>query len=161
MNRIIVAVFSILVIYFAFILIKKKKSSKGLFIADQIKFEGLIIQLDLLLKDKLEFDFFGITSNGADCIYFVMDEGKIQIDYEVMSEEQKNYIEKYKYFAESHNYEIELFSYGNKSHFKSDKDAEVYRIVLNADKELANKIGIEIQESVFKNNETSTFGVVP
>ena len=34
-----------------------------------------------------DYDFIGICSNGVDCIYFVLEDGKFHIDFEAKSKE--------------------------------------------------------------------------
>ncbi|MGB1039599.1 MAG: hypothetical protein ACPGVD_01850, partial [Flavobacteriales bacterium] len=114
-----------------------------------------------LVQNKLEFDFFGITSNGIDCIYFVMDGTVINIDFEIMREEQKQYLERYKYYARRKGYELKETTYGNKSNYDGPEEAPVYKIVINGDKALANQVGMEIQNEVFRNDLNTSFEVVP
>jgi hypothetical protein len=45
-------------------------------IAKQITIDKLAEELTRLKDGKTEFDFFGITSNGTDCIYFIKDGDK-------------------------------------------------------------------------------------
>ena len=83
-------------------------------LAKQIEITQLRGQLTLLEQNKTEFDFIGITSNGIDCIYFVKDNGKFQIEFEAMAEIQIPYIDKLKSFADQNGYETQMTTYGNK-----------------------------------------------
>ncbi|MBK8557185.1 MAG: hypothetical protein IPL65_16095 [Lewinellaceae bacterium] len=56
--------------------------------AEQIKIADLKSVLARLQNRQLEFDFFGITSNGVDCIYFVSDKNEYAIEFEVMTDDQ-------------------------------------------------------------------------
>ncbi len=56
--------------------------------AEQIKIAELKLVLTRLQKGKLEFDFFGITSNGIDCIYFCSGRQRfMQLNLKIMIEE--------------------------------------------------------------------------
>ena len=117
--------------------------------------------IELLFENKLEFDFFGITSNGIDCVYFMLEDSVINIDFEVMSEEQIKYVDKYKVYAKSKGYELNETTYGNKPNYSGLKDAPVYKILINADKTLAERVGKEIQNEVFGNDLNTDFEIVP
>jgi hypothetical protein len=137
------------------------KSTGGKFIPRQIKLNELESTLQQLLDKKLEYDFFGITSNGIDCIYFVIDEGKINIDFEIMIDEQKPFVDKIRKFALDNGFRIVETTYGNKPQYKNVKTAPVYKIEINADKNIALEIGEKIMTSVFNCNESTIFEVVP
>src|SRR5450631_3553693 len=62
--------------------------------AEQIKISDLKSLLTRLQNKQLEFDFFGITSNGVDCIYFVPDNNLYAIEFEIMTEDQKAWFDK-------------------------------------------------------------------
>jgi hypothetical protein len=137
------------------------KSSGSKFIARQIKLDGLGLTLQQLLDKKLEYDFFGITSNGIDCVYFVDDKGKINIDFEVMMEGQKPFVDKLRKFASDNGFKVMDTTYGNKPQYKEVKNAPVYKIEINADINTAVEIGEKIMTSVFNCNESTIFEVVP
>jgi len=140
---------------------RDNKTERSLFVAKQIKFDGLGKVIEQLLSNELDYDFFGITSNGVDCIYFVLDDSLLNIDYEIMLESQKQFVEKYKYFAKTNGFEIKTLSYGNKPKYSSVSEAPVYKMIIEGDRSYVERIGIEIQEYVFKNNASTSFDIVP
>lgn len=147
------------IIYF----ISKSKSGNNLNIqvAKQIQFEELESVMTQLLNGKLEYDFFGITSDGIDCIYFADNNGKINIEFEVMTNDQKFYAEKITSFAKKNNYNLIKTTYGNKPHYSELKEAPVYKLKLNADKHKATEIGIEVMKNIFNKNGMTKFDIVP
>ena len=158
-NIILIVIVGVLLLLIFLYFIKNRKNNP--LFAKGITLHEIGIQIDLLIQDKLEYDFFGITSNGIDCIYFVRNDSKINIEFEVMNENQKNFVEKYKEFAKKNDFEIECLTYGNKPNFANTEEAPVYRMLINADKNKAEAIGVEIQKHVFNNNESSVFVIVP
>lgn len=130
-------------------------------VAQQIRLVELESVMTQLLEGKLEYDFFGITSDGVDCIYFANNQGKINIEFEVMTNQQKPYVEDLKGFAEQNNIQITKMSYGNKPLYSELKEAPVYKLELNADKFQATKIGREIMKKIFNKTEKTMFDVVP
>ncbi|NQX80828.1 MAG: hypothetical protein HRT66_02385 [Flavobacteriaceae bacterium] len=130
-------------------------------VAKQIQLEELESVITKLLDGKLKYDFFGITSDGIDCIYFVNNKGEIDIEFEVMTNEQKPYVEKLISFAKNKNYQVIKMSYGNKPLYSGLKEAPVYKLELNADKFQATEIGKEIIKKIFNKNGETKFDVVP
>lgn len=130
-------------------------------VAQQIQFEQLESVMTQLLEGKLEYNFFGITSDGIDCIYFVENNKKINIEFEVMTDEQKPYIEKLTEFAKIKGFHVSKTTYGNQPQYTELREAPVYKIELNCKKEEAVKIGIEIMKTVFNKNDNTRFDVVP
>jgi hypothetical protein len=130
-------------------------------VAKQIQLTELESVMTQLLDGKMEYDFFGITSDGIDCIYFADSNGKINIEFEVMTNDQKPYVEKLNSFANKKNFKIIKMSYGNKPHYSELKEAPVYKLELNADKYKATEIGIEIMKTIFNKNGMTKFDVVP
>lgn len=68
-------------------------------VAKQITIDKVAEELIRLKDGKTEYDFFGITSNGTDCIYFIKDGDKFQIEFEAMIKPQVMYIDSLKQFA--------------------------------------------------------------
>jgi hypothetical protein len=128
--------------------------------AKQIKIAQLNEELKLLKLNKTEFDFIGITSNGIDCIYFVKDNSKFQIEFEAMTEHQIPYIDKLKKFADQNGFEIQMTTYGNKPQYNV-KEAPVLRIITNSNLEKTVEIGQKIQKDVFNNQVETKYDVVP
>lgn len=129
--------------------------------AEQITLAQLPDTLDKLVQGKMEYNFFGITSNGIDCIYFVEGKGSINIEFEAMLKDQIPYIETLKTFANERGYSVSETTYGNKPHYKSDSDAPVIVINTRANVTDADKIGKSIMKEIFKSNESTVFDVVP
>jgi len=50
-------------------------------VAKQIQLTELESVMTQLLDGKMEYDFFGITSDGIDCIYFADNNGKLELIY--------------------------------------------------------------------------------
>lgn len=140
----------------------KKESNSQNYIqtATQIKISQLAEVLQLLQDGKTEYDFFGITSNGIDCIYFVREGKNFQVEFEAMAKDQIPFIEKLKTFATQNGFGIEMISYGNKAHYGADP-APVIRIITHSNLEKTTEIGQKIQKEVFNNNAETIYDVVP
>ncbi len=129
--------------------------------AEKIQLYELKTVMEKLDEKKLEYDFFGITSNGTDCIYFVNEDNVINIEFEVMIEEQKKYVNRLKRYAKDKNFNVSQITYGNKPNYAGPSSAPVYRIETNSSVNDATEIGIDIMKSIFNKNQHSTFEVVP
>lgn len=139
---------------------KSNKTESSFQKAKKIEIVELISELKLLEQNKTEFNFIGITSNGIDCIYFVKDSDKFQIEFEAIVENQIPYIEKLKIFAVQNDYEIQMTTYGNKSQYNS-LEAPVLKILTNSNIEKISEIGEKIQKDIFKNQRFTKYEVVP
>jgi hypothetical protein len=139
----------------------KSGNNKNIQVAKQIQLAELESVMTQLLDGKMEYDFFGITSDGIDCIYFADNNGKINIEFEVMTNDQKPYVEKITSFASKNNFNLVKTTYGNKPHYSDLKEAPVYKLELNADKYKATEIGKEMMTKIFNKNGTTKFDVVP
>lgn len=129
--------------------------------ASAITIGKLSDELERLQEGKTEFDFFGITSNGIDCIYFVRDGENFQIEFEAMSENQVPYIEKLKEFASLNSLTTSMTTYGNKPHYFSDVDAPVIRLETNSDTEKTVEFARSIQNNLFGNGDATEYDIVP
>lgn len=129
--------------------------------AKQMTIDNLNKQLQNLSEGKTEYDFFGITSNGTDCIYFVRTDDKFVIEFEVMSEGQKEYLDKLKDFAKSINCNFSITTYNNQPQYKSDSSAPVIRLETNSTLDKTAEIGLLIQSKIFGNNDKTVYGIVP
>lgn len=156
---IIIGVLTVIgIIYFVS---KKKSGNKQIVhVAKQILLEDLESIMTKLLNGNLEYDFFGITSNGIDCLYFVDNNGRINIEFEVITNEQKPYVKSLVDFAEKNNYNVVKTSYGNKPRYSELVEAPVYKIELNENKTRATEIGVEIMETIFSKNGMTKFDVI-
>ncbi len=128
--------------------------------AKQIRLTELNAELKLLEQHKTEFDFIGITSNGTDCIYFVKDSNKFQIEFEAMGKDQIPFIDKLKTFSVQNGYETQMTTYGNKPQYNSP-EAPVLRILTNSDLEETSAIARKIQRDIFNNGDDTKYDVVP
>jgi hypothetical protein len=157
---IIVSVIVLIGIVF-FVSKQSKDSDSNVFIAKQIKLNNLESVINKLLEGKLEYDFFGITSDGVDCIYFSNDNGKINIEFEVMSNDQKVFVNSFKSFAKKYEYEIVKMTYGNKPQYGELNEAPVYKLLLKGNSYQASVVGIKIMKTIFNKSEMTNFEVVP
>ena len=139
---------------------KTNKTESFIQRAKQIEITQLNEELKLLEQNRTEFDFIGITSKGIDCIYFVKDEGKFQIEFEAMTNQQVPYIEKLKTFATQNGFATQMTSYGNKPNY-STKEAPVLKIITNSDIEMTSELGQKIQKDIFNNKTGTKYDVVP
>ncbi|THD34101.1 hypothetical protein [uncultured Flavobacterium sp.] len=140
----------------------KKESNSQNYIQTptQIKISQLAEVLQLLQDGKTEYDLFGITSNGIDCIYFVREGKNFQVEFEAMTKDQIPFIEKLKTFATQNGFGIEMISYGNKPHYGANP-APVIRIITHSNLKRTTEIGQKIQKEVFNNNAETVYDVVP
>ena len=129
--------------------------------AEQIKITDLKSVLTRLQNRQLEFDFFGIHSNGIDCIYFVTDSNYYAIEFEVMTDDQKPWIDKLQAFAQLNGYRTSMTTYNNQPHYKSAEPAPVLRIETKSNLDQTASIGQNIMTQVFGNNEQTTYEIVP
>jgi len=129
--------------------------------AQKIKYSDSRTLLDKLENNQLEYDFFGLSKNPTDCIYFVYEYNSFFIDFEVMIEEQKVIAEKFKKACEDIGYEVSKITYGNKPFYTSELNAPVYRIKAGQSKEKVYEAGLKIIYLVFGYNSDTVFEVVP
>lgn len=141
----------------------RKSSQSGTQIqrARQIKIDQLESVIEQLEQGKLDYDFFGITSNGTDCIYFTGPKGAMNIEFEVMVESQKEYFEKLKSFAYENGHSFSQTTYGNEPKYSGTLEAPVLVFNLAANRETITEIGKEIMKSVFGNTDETIYEVVP
>ncbi len=127
----------------------------------QIKLNQLEQIMEHLKNKELEYEFFGITSSGIDCIYFAENNEKINIEFEVMANEQKPFVDKIKDFAKLKGFQVIKTTYGNKPQYEDLKEAPVYKLDINADTKTATEIGKQIMIEIFGNDLSTRFDVVP
>lgn len=136
-------------------------SAKKSFVAKQIKLHNLKSELENLANGKTEFDFLGIHSNGTDCIYFIIEKNKYNIEFEAMIENQIPYIKKLNDFANARKLKTKITTYENKAHYESDKPAPVLVIEANMNIDEIVLLAQTIQKTIFANNEETVYQVVP
>lgn len=125
------------------------------------KVEDLNPALQKLQRSKSEDDFFGITSNGIDCIYFVKANDHFNIEFEVMDEEQKPYVRELEIYAENHGIQFILTTNNSIPLYKSDDPAPVIRFMTNSSIDKTIDIAKDIQESIFNNDSQTAYDIVP
>ena len=129
--------------------------------AKRIIISDLPTALNQLKNGKTEYNFIGITSNGVDCIYFVFENEKFNIEFEAMTEKQIPFINELKTFAASKGFHILMTTYNNKPKYISSEPAPVVRIETNSTIDEIYKIGSDIQIQIFKNNSETVYDIVP
>ncbi|MGV3509490.1 MAG: hypothetical protein ACO1N7_09395 [Sphingobacteriaceae bacterium] len=129
--------------------------------AEQIKVAELKSVLTRLENKQLAYEFFGITSNGVDCIYFVPSGESYNIEFEVMTEEQKPWFDKLQEFAQKNNYKTTTTTYNNKPNYQSSSPAPVLRIETQSNLDQTTEIGQTIMTKVFGNSLATTYDIVP
>lgn len=129
--------------------------------AEQIKIADLRSVLTRLRNKELEYDFFGLTSNGVDCIYFVPDGSNYAIEFEMMTEAQKPWLAKLKEYAQAKGYDVTMTTYNNHPQYSSSEPAPVLRIETRSDLGRTATIGHDILAQVFGNNDETVYDVVP
>ena len=111
---------------------------------------------------RTQFDFTGICGNGTDCIYFVLENGKFYIDFEAMGKDQLPYIDTLKQFAKEHNYPVVETTYNNTPiDYEHLKYAPVISLKVHADIDSIVKVGSQIEQTIFRNNERTVYEIVP
>ena len=128
---------------------------------ERINIDELEIALIKLKNGQTDYEFIGITSNGIDCIYFVYENGKFNLEFEAMTERQIPYIDKLKDYADFNNIKYILTTYNNKPQYKSENPAPVIRLETNANLDMMTDLGIRIQSEIFKNNTVTVYEIVP
>jgi len=140
---------------------KTSPTKESTYMAEQIKIDGLQSALTKLENGQTEFQFIGITSNGTDCIYFMPENGKFNIDYEAMELDQVPYIDKLKRFADSKHFKSVMTTYGNTPQYESDQKAAVIHIETNSSLGDVAKLGEQIESEIFRNNANTVYEIVP
>ena len=111
---------------------------------------------------RTQFDFTGICGNGTDCIYFVLENGKFYIDFEAMGKDLLPYIDTLKQFAKEHNYPVVETTYNNTPvDYEHLKYAPVISLKVHADIDSIVKVGSQIEQTIFRNNERTVYEIVP
>lgn len=158
MNTEFILIGIVIIIVIMIFIFKRNSSNK---VPRRIKLDQLELVMNLLTAKKFEGDFFGITSNYIDCIYFADNKGKINIEFEVMTDDQKPYLDKIKEFAKMNGYQTTMTTYGNKPIYDDLRDAPVVKIESNADSKTATELGKRIMLDVFNCNTTMKFDIIP
>ena len=129
--------------------------------AKQIKIEGLKGALINLQNGHTDYEFIGITSNGVDCIYFVYEGGKFNLEFEAMGKDQLPFIDKLTEFANSNKFKNLITTYNNQPNYESDKPAPVLRIEMNGTLDEVTNWGTKIQSEIFNNDAKTIYEIVP
>lgn len=129
--------------------------------AEQTNISGLENTLDRLKKGELEYDFFGLTSNGTDCLYFVYENNVFNIKYEVMTESQKQYFQQLKQYCSENKIRVVETTYQNQPQYHDSRYAPVLRLEINATLEQAEKLGRTLMSTIFNNDSNTQYDIVP
>jgi hypothetical protein len=130
-------------------------------LTEQIKMADLKIWLKKLQDKTTKWDYFGITSNKVDCIYFIKAEDTFVIDYEIMNEEQKPYLQKMKEFGEKNKYEVVIATNNNTPNYESDAPAPLLRLKTHTSLEKTAEIASMIESSIFNNTSETVYTIIP
>lgn len=160
MNITIFTIFSLAILLLVLLFLFRKKSL-------QKKNETFILvheiepYIEHLIQGRYKDNFFGITSNGADCIYVVLKRKHLHIEYEILDEDQLNYIPALHDFAESKSLELIKTSFQNTLENSNIKNAPVYVLRLEIIPTLTAKIIGEMMAVVFRNKPNLKYQIVP
>lgn len=139
---------------------KSSKSSQNVDARPYASLNNLTEKLRILERQKAEFKFVGITSNGNDCLYFIFEKGKFQIEYEAISQIQIKYLNALKDYAKKQGWETFNTSYGNLTDF-DQTEAPVLRIFTYASISQTIEIADDIQQNIFGNPPHTKYEIVP
>lgn len=139
----------------------KREDYKSEASVKEITIGGLKNELIKLKEGKSGFDVTGITSNGTDCIYFINNGDKFNIEFEAMTADQVQFLKKLKAFAEAHGFKTLNTSNKKKPLYETDEFAPVLRILTNSSLDETVVIAEKIQLHVFGNTKNTTYDVVP
>ncbi|MEM7512629.1 MAG: hypothetical protein AAF388_16965 [Bacteroidota bacterium] len=145
----------------SYLFIKGKHVVTDSLIARQTTIKELPYLIRELEEGKMEYGFFGITSNGIDCLYFTGQKDEMNIEFEVIQESQKSYVPTLTDFSKKHGITILKTSYGNKPFYEGLEEAPVYVLALEGSREKVSQIGTEIMLEIFGNDDNTIYDVVP
>ena len=140
---------------------KKVKNEQTFIMAKQTKISGLKNTLERLKKGELEYDFFGLTSNGTDCLYFVYENNEFNIEYEVMTESQKQYFHQLKQYCHKNSIRVVETTYQNQPQYNDSKYAPVLRLEINATLQQTEELGRILLSNIFNNDVNTLYEIVP
>lgn len=130
--------------------------------AEQITIDKLPVVLERLKNGQTEFDFLGICSSPVACIYFMQENGKFYIDYEAIGGDQRPYLEKIRQYASEHGYKVVETTYGNTPIDYDDmKQAPVVSLRIDTDIDSIAKAGRQLMQTIFHDNDSTRYDVVP
>lgn len=138
-----------------------RRAKRGASIAKRIKIDELESVLMNLRNGETDFDFIGIVSNGIDCLYFMIENDRFNLDFEAMENDQVPYIDRLKQFCTVNNINCKVMTYNNKPHYPSEEPAPVIRMECNAPMDAIIDIAKRIQREVFSNNNETVYDIVP
>lgn len=130
--------------------------------AEQITINELPIVLERLKNGQTEYDFVGICSSPVACIYFMQENGKFYIDYEAITKSQLPYLTKIKLFASEHGYPTVENTYGNTPiDYHDMTHAPVLSLRIDTDTDSIAKVGIQLMQTIFQDNDSTLYDIVP
>ena len=130
-------------------------------VTELIKIDGLKEELNGVFKGADVYEFIGITSNGIDCLYFPYKDGKFSIEFEVLTNEQKPFVNQLKAFAQKRGIATTMITYNKKPYYKTTETNNVIRIEANTSIENIAIIAKEIELKIFGNDNKTIYDVVP
>ena len=130
-------------------------------VTEHIKIDSLKKELTGVFKGNDVYEYIGITSNGIDCLYFPYKDGKFNIEYEVLTNEQKPFVNQLKAFAQKRGIPTTMTTYNKKEYYKNTESNNVLRIEANTSLENIAVMAKEIESKIFGNDEKTVYDVVP
>jgi hypothetical protein len=130
-------------------------------VTEHIKIDGLNGELTGVFKGSDVYEYIGITSNGVDCLYFPYKDGRFNIEFEVLTDEQKPFVSQLKAFAQKRGIPFEMTTYKNKEYYKTSVNDNVLRIEANTSIEKISALAKEIESKIFNNDDKTVYDVVP
>lgn len=117
------------------------------------------------LLEKLSYhefgeDYVGMYSNKFDNLYFTLDDGKINLEYEIIWQEQAEYGMKITALMKALGYEVVEKTYGNSPEYDGLDEAPVLRFESKATYQEMAKIATDIMIEVFGHTLDSQFEVI-
>jgi len=135
--------------------------NQNIIMAAQTKISGLENTLHRLQNGELEYEFFGLTSTGTDCLYFVYENKVFNLEYEVMTESQKQYFEQLKKYCNENNIRVVETTYQNQPQYSDTRFAPVLRLEINGTLEQADKLGQTLMSKIFNNDSNTNYDIIP
>lgn len=149
---------SFLVVYY---ITKRFRSSKSSgYLKHIVKLDDLETLMDKLVAGEFKLNLFGLTTDGLDCVYFVNENGKVNIEIEALHEADQ-YSAKFSDYARKHNYKVKILSEVN---YKPDDTTVVttmLRLDLHTDSPTATRIAREIMHEVYNHPDDTLFDILP
>lgn len=122
------------------------------FTVKQIQLYELADELNLVLEDKTDFNFIGITANGYDSLFFVRNDQNFNLEFRALKKIQLPYLEPLEEFASKHNIKFETEKLDRIPYLSIKTNTGITETV-----DLAKRI----QKEVFGNTDSTIYKVIP